>query len=229
MGPNPVSTVPCEGEATEDPILAAYPWNTNGDLIADVARLYFQPDDAVLDVTYGRGVWWKKFTPAIFTWHSRELNPESDFDFCNLPYEDNSYDVVAYDPPYTSIGGRKGSKMSELHERFGLIDAPTSPKGLQVLMDEGLDEVVRVSRRLVLYKCQDYISSGKFWPGTHYALTHALDIGCTILDRFERTQPNPRPQPSGRTRKGKNGERIPTVQQHARRNISTLFVLEVPK
>ena len=70
---------------------------------------------------------------------------------------------------------------------------------------------------LILVKVQDYISSGKFFPGTHYTLTQALNLGCEIVDRFERTQPHPRPQPPGRR------------QVHARRNLSTLFVLRVPK
>ena len=69
---------------------------------------------------------------------------------------------------------------------------------------------------IVLVKCQDYISSGKFWAGTHHTLTCALDVGFELIDRLEHYGA-PRPQPPGRR------------QVHARRNLATLFVLRRPR
>lgn len=208
-------------------VLAAHAWPTNGHLIADVARLgHITSTDRILDVTWGRGVWWKQWKPDVLIANNFD---DGGYDFRKIPYPDNAFDVVAFDPPYVSIGGRKGSKMGELHDRFGLIDTPTTPLGLQVVIFEGLDECVRVAERIVLVKCQSYVSSGHLWLGTHHTLTHALSLGCELIDELVRTQPNSRPQPEGRTRAGADGERIPTTQQHARRNCSTLFVLRVPR
>lgn len=114
------------------------------------------------------------------------------------------------------VGGRKTTTLPDFHNRYGLTDAPTSPRKLQTLINDGLTELYRVCAPsgTVFFKCQDYISSGKFWPGTHHSLTHALSLGFTLLDRFEHYSLTPRPQPPGRR------------QRHARRNLSTLFVLE---
>lgn len=47
--------------------------------------------------------------------------------------------------------------------------------------------------------------------GTHYTLTHALELGLVLVDRFEHIG-RPRPQSQKR-------------QVHARRNLSTQLVL----
>jgi tRNA G10 N-methylase Trm11 len=204
------------------PILAAYQWRSNAELIADVARLgYIKETDRVLDPTYGRGVWWKTFRPSRL--HAHDLVRDG-VDFRSLPYRDDLFDVVAFDPPYVAVGGKKTSTLggpsasgegSEFHDRYGLFDAPTSPAALQELINEGLTEMHRVTkaRGYVLVKCQDYISSGRLWLGTHHTLTHGLSLGLSLVDRFEKLSAV-RPQPPGRR------------QVHARRNLSTLFVFQ---
>ncbi|HXR67611.1 MAG TPA: class I SAM-dependent methyltransferase [Dermatophilaceae bacterium] len=202
------------------PVLAAHSWPSNADLIADVARLgYLKPTDRILDPTYGRGVWWKRWMPAELVTNMRA---EGGWDFREIPFPDGHFDAVGYDPPYVCIGGRKTTGMPEFHNRFGLDETPTSPRGLQELINAGLAECHRVVRPsgIVLVKCQDYITSGQLWPGTHHTLVAALDLGFVLVDRLERIQRNPRPQPGNRWKGG-----VPSTQQHARRNLSTLFVL----
>lgn len=199
-------------------VLAAHYWTSNAYMVEDCVRLgYLREDWHTLDPTYGRGIWWKRFRPSSLV--TNDLVPgraDHAFDFRHLPAEwANSFDAVAYDAPYVAIGGRKGSAMAELHDRFGLIGAPRTPALLQHMLSEGLTEMQRVAkpRAFILVKCQDYISSGKLFAGSHYTLTHGLDIGLEYFDRLERIQPNPRPQPTSNRR-----------QVHARRNLSTLLV-----
>ena len=194
------------------PVLAAHAWPSNAELIADVARLYLADVRMMIDPTFGRGVWWKQWRPPVLVSHDLSLDG---VDFRDLPHPDSLFDAAAYDPPYVSVGGRGTTGMADMYARFGLLDAPTSPAGLQELMDAGLVEVARVvkPRGLILMKCQDYISSGKLWPGTLRSLEAAERAGLTLVDRFEHVSPSPRPQPSGRR------------QVHARRNLSTLLVL----
>lgn len=195
------------------PVLAAHTWPTNADLIADVARIgYLKEDDHVLDPTYGRGLWWSKWRPAELVTHDLQLDG---VDFRHLPHEDGSFDAVAYDPPYVCVGGRKTTGLADMHNRYGLTDAPTSPAELQALINAGLYEAHRVvrPRGVVLLKCQDYVSSGRLWLGTHYTIVEALNLGFDVWDRFEHVS-GVRPQPPGRR------------QVHARRNLSTLFVLK---
>ena len=191
-------------------VLAAYAHPTNGELIAEVARLHLEWDSKILDPTYGRGRWWTNWKPRELVAHDIRIDG---VDFTALPEDDATFDAVAYDPPYVCVGGRKTTGIADLHDRYGLTDAPTSPAALQQLIDAGLGEAWRVTRPggAILVKCQDYISSGRYWPGTHHTLAHALHIGLTIVDRFEHLS-GVRPQPPGRR------------QVHARRNLSTLFV-----
>lgn len=197
-------------------MLAASSWPTNAHMIEDCARLgYLKYEDRVLDPTYGRGVWWQRWRPTVLVTHDIR---QDGVDFRDLPYEDDEFDAAVFDPPYVSVGGRKTTGLPDMHDRFGLGDAPGSPAGVQALINGGLVEVARVvkPRGLVLVKCQDYISSGKFWPGTHKTTAYALGLGLEIVDRLEHVA-GVRPQPPGRR------------QVHARRNLSTLLVFRVPK
>lgn len=196
-------------------ILAAHAWTSNAELIADALRLHAPEGDyRILDVTFGRGNWWHHPTPTNVVGHDLRLDG---VDFRSLPYDDCSWDVIAYDPPYVSVGGRKTTTLQggDYHDRYGLTDAPRSPAELQDVIDAGLREVARVVRRrgLVLCKCQDYVSSGRLWLGTYLTTRAALEAGLTVVDRMEHLSRSARPQPPGRR------------QVHARRNLSTLLVL----
>jgi tRNA G10 N-methylase Trm11 len=193
-------------------ILAATAWHTNADMVLDLRTLgYLNPEDRILDPTYGKGIWWKKWKPAKLV--------VSAHDFTKLPYASNVFDVATFDPPYVSKGGRKTSGIIEvMDDRYGQVDCPATPQLLQDLINDGLREMNRVVRHrgLVLVKCKDYISSGKLFPGTHHTLCTALELGMRYKDRFEHLS-GVGPQPPGRR------------QIHARRNFSTLLVLEVRK
>lgn len=194
-------------------VLAASYWKSNAELIEACVRLdYLRVNDRVLDPTFGKGTWWNAYMPAYL-----DAPCDGAWDFRNMTrYREGEFDVVAYDPPYVSVGGRKTTGLPEMHERYGLTDAPTSPEKLQELIDDGLHECARVTRRHVLVKCQDYISSGKFWPGTFNTYNCALECGLILEDRFVHLT-HPRPQPP-RDR-----------QVHARNNLSTLFVFRKAK
>ncbi len=196
------------------PILAATAWPTNAELIADVHRLgYLRDTDRVLDPTYGLGCWWKVWRPADLVTHH---GTEDGSDFRDLPYDAGSFDAIAYDPPYVCVGGRTTTGLADMHDRYGQTDAPATPAKLQSLIDDGLAEMARLvrPRGIVLVKCQDYISSGRFWAGTIRTAQAAEAIGLRLEDRLEHVAPTPRPQPPGRR------------QVHARRNLSTLFVFK---
>lgn len=197
------------------PVLAATAWPSNAELIFDCARLgYLRKEWHTLDPTYGRGVWWKRWRPKSLVTHDLR---QDGVDFRQLPESDNTFDAIAFDPPYVSAGGRKTTTIPDFYHRFGLTEAPTSPADLQQLMNAGLAELQRVLRPggMLLVKCQDYVSSGKLWLGTHHTLTACLSLDFKVVDRLEHVG-HARPQPKGRR------------QVHARRNLSTLLVLKNP-
>lgn len=204
------------GHTNDRPILAAGSWKTNGEMIADAAELYFPPEPCtVLDPTYGRGKWWTVYRPPLLYPHDIARDG---VDFRDLPYVDDNFDAVAFDPPYVSVGGRKTTTLLDHHDRYGLTNAPRSPRGVQRLIEDGFQEATRVTRPggVILVKCQDYISSGKLWPGTYHTTDFGFRLGLELLDRWEFLGNGHRPQPKGRR------------QVHARRNYSTLLIWRKP-
>lgn len=198
---------------TEEKIIyAATFWKNNAELISDMARLgYLKKEALTLDPTYGRGKWWTKWKPDTLIYHDKALDG---VDFTSLPYLEDYFDQICFDPPYVSIGGRNKSSesMAEMYQNFGLVDAPKTPQGVQKLINDGLAECYRVlkPKGTLLVKCQDYVSSGKFQPGTYWTTHYALSLGFKMRDRIEHLS-HGRPQPH-------------KTQKTARRNMSTLLV-----
>jgi hypothetical protein len=221
------------------------PWRSNAELIARgvVPLGFLRPEDRVLDPTYGKGVWWRDWQPNELVCH--DIDGDG-VDFRQLPHGDKSFDAVAYDPPYVSVGGRGTSTLEEFNGRYGLKDAPGSPKALAEMIEGGLQESWRVLRPggILLAKTANYVSSGKLFPGSYLALEAALDFGFRLEDWFVFLG-SVRPQPP-RTRKcGRCGGfaldenwvkcvecggvgRTASTQQHARQNVSYLHVLRRP-
>lgn len=238
------------GPYNHPPVLAATPWPSNADLIADVHRLgYLRDTDHVLDPTFENGVWWQRWRPAQLTTHHRAKDGS---DFRALPYPDATFDAIAFDPPYVCPGGRSTSTIPEMHERYGMaeggFDDPDfrTPAELQAIIDAGLTEMVRLVRPartkrqggIILVKCQNYVWSGELFPGAEFTLRHAWSLGLVLVDRFELlTKPGPQPtvdrsclhKPRHRRNECPELVEVPRPQQHARRNLSTLFVLRRPK
>jgi hypothetical protein len=200
-------------------VLAATPWPTNAELVLDLVALgYLSSSDRVLDTTYGRGIWWQRWRPDGLVTNDRYRDgADHRFDFRQLGFDDSTFDVVVFDPPYVAKGGRSTSGILDFDDRYGLTAAPRTSEEVQELVDAGLAECARVVRRqgLVLVKCMDYVSSGGLHDGTGRTTSAGIDAGLRLVDRLHHLG-TPGPQPQGRR------------QRHARRNHSTLLVFRKP-
>lgn len=154
---------------------------TNADLMAAVAPYYLT--GSVLDVTYGEGKWWDRFTPDPFTFH--DLYKVDGVDFRALPEADASVDTVCFDPPYIPQGGveKLTRKNATFLGRFGLTKS-MSDSELWSMVGGGLTEAARVvkPKGFVLVKCMDFVNGGGLTLGHRQVLDMADTIGLRCHD-----------------------------------------------
>jgi hypothetical protein len=143
-------------------IPASVQTGTNADLIAKVAPLYLT--GSVLDVTYGEGKWWDRFTPDPFTFH--DLVKVDGVDFRALPEDDRSATTVVFDPPYIISGGESAT-MPEFQNAYGVgghnLQMTNSEGGnasLHDLIRGGVAECCRVADTWLLVKCMEFAQGG---------------------------------------------------------------------
>jgi hypothetical protein len=191
-----------------DDIAATGTWPTNAHLIADVARLgYLQADALTLDATHGEGTWWRLWRPGTLVTMDLVKSAGVRGDFTRPPFRADTFDAVAYDPPY-KLNGRP---TAEVDDRYGvgIYERWQDRMTLIVAGVEALADVLRPGG-IMLVKCQDQVVSGAVRWQTDVVTNAAAAVGLDKIDRLDRL--GSRPQPAGRR------------QVHARRNTSTLLV-----
>lgn len=217
---------PPASERTHNMIESVITDRRNGPLIAKAAALYIQPDDRVLDPTWGRGLFWTEYThPGEFIAH--DLHTLDGVSYHHLPEADGSIDVVVFDPPYISTGNRETSTLDknatgsvDFYDRYGLGDL----NGWQRVFEDvrlGICECARVLKRKgrLLVKCADYVESGQMRWGRRNVVDSAELCGLRMVDEFVHHS-GTGPQPTH------NVDGTPRRQVHARRAHSYLLVFQ---
>lgn len=186
----------------------------NYDLIANCHQLGYITEP-VLDMTYGLGVFWRRYRPEQLTTVDSDPRRKADHvcDFRALPFDDGAFGTVVFDPPYKLNGTSRPRGPAVADDRYGVAGdyLPTAER--HGLIRDGIIEGARVLRRrgYLLVKCQDQVSSGRVHWQTRMFSDHAERHGCRLVDMLHVL--GYRQQPPGR------------VQEHARRDYSTLLVL----
>lgn len=177
-------------------IWACQTWATNGELIRDATKGRVDlHHDQCIDPTYEGGLWWTEVRPTHLTTHHRDVDGS---DFRNLPYQDNHFDHAFYDPPYVAKGGRKTSTIQDFDDRYGLDDAPRTPAELRELINDGLTEMARITRRFIFAKSMNYVSNDTLQIGVFDMVAHGLSIGLAVEDWYT-MQGHPGAQPKKST------------------------------
>ncbi len=173
----------------KNPVLTAGVFTSNSEQFPQILGLYVPPPARVLDMTYGRGVFWKnvphekvvdRYTNDYFhprkkdyiLWANdidRERGDHS-FDFTNLPAMwMESFDAVILDPPYLLLGGHETLKESidkgyKNREREKDSRSRSGQIGaVERLYGGGIIEAWRVLNRsgILIIKCMDQVRGGQ--------------------------------------------------------------------
>jgi hypothetical protein len=115
-----------EEDEEEELILSTYV-ERNNVVFPKILNLHVKHGATIADVTWGKGVFWKDVDMGEYEVYASDLDPEKSpsgysVDCRNLPYEDNSLDVVVLDPPYAEGFFRRNKDMlaggDGSHEQF---------------------------------------------------------------------------------------------------------------
>lgn len=212
-----------QGQTTSDLICSAYVRN-NEEIFPKILALYV-PDGAVIaDVTYGKGVFWKKVEKERYTLHFSDI--QTGIDCRDLPYADASFDCVVLDPPYMegfyrrnaghlAGAGSHGSFRSAYSD--GNIQREEGPKYHAAVFDmyrKAGKEARRVLKKngILIVKCQDEVSANRQHLTHVEIINEYLENGMSVEDLFVMVRNN------------KPGVSRIKKQVHARKNHSYFLI-----
>ena len=218
------------GVATTNLVVSAHV-GTNADVFPEVLALHVGLGARIADVTYGKGVFWRRVDTDSYELLASDI--AAGVDCRDLPYPSASLDAVVFDPPYmegffrnngtTKAGTGTHTKFREHYangnEAPGRAGKKWHAAVLELYVDGGR-EAWRVLRNkgVFIVKCQDEVSANK-QNLTHVEVINAYaELGFYCKDLLVVMRPN-RP---GMSRVVK--------QAHARKNHSYFLVfLKVTK
>ena len=155
----------------------------NSDLFKTVSDFYMSAGSTIADVTFGKGVFWKKIDTSKFQFLPSDL--QTGIDFGALPYKNNSIDALVLDPPYMHGGATVKESINKCYKNLN-----TSHSSVVRLYARGILEATRVLKKKghIFVKTQDEIESGK-QNFSHCELIDILKMfGFVIVDLFVLTQ-----------------------------------------
>lgn len=187
----------------------------NSDLIKVVSSMYLKEGDRIADVTYGKGVFWRKIDLSKYkTYFSDIITGPEYYDFRELPYEDRYFDCVVLDPPYTH---NPGKLIVDANYKNRETTKGMYHKDIINLYMDGMLESYRILKvgGYLWVKCKDEVETSlQRW--SHMEIyNHALSIGFYATDLFVLFQKSPP------ILQHKN-------QKHARKNHSFLWIFKKP-
>jgi hypothetical protein len=160
--------------------------NTNNEAIRNIMKLH-NIETFDLDCTYSIGYFWRNLPQPK---HKSDLLPKTeDIIKCssdNTPFKDSSMNSIMFDPPFI-IAGQKYKKNNDgssiIAKRF---EGFKNFKELKDLYFNTLKETYRILKDdgILVFKCQDTVSSGKNHFTHCMIMNMALHVGFYPKDLF---------------------------------------------
>ncbi|HVW70535.1 MAG TPA: DNA methyltransferase [Steroidobacteraceae bacterium] len=227
------------GVATNDLVHSAYT-EANSAVFPHILSIYVPKKSVVADVTYGKGVFWKKVNLKDYTVHFSDLKRDGlprhvrgGVDARRLDHTSASLDALVFDPPYMHTPGGTAHNGHQNFEEYYSNNAEQDhevaeeiwketngkpPKYHEAVLDlyfRAGKEALRVLKPGGIYivKCQDEVCTNR-QRLTHIEITNELErLGFTVEDLFVVVR---------KTRPGVS--RLINRQYHARKNHSYFMV-----
>lgn len=169
----------------------------NADIFPDILRLHVPIGATIADVTYGKGVFWRKVQKGLYKLIASDIATGVD---CRcLPYDDSSIDAVVCDPPYMegfyrNVG--KGEKAGcGTHKTFrnyysnGSEEQGAGARWHDAVLSMYFDSIKEANRVLVnkgvlIVKCQDQVSANTQRLTHVDIINYAAQMGFYCKDLF---------------------------------------------
>jgi hypothetical protein len=207
------------GISTNELVFSAYP-GTNDAVFPYVLSLYVAKGSRIADVTYGKGVFWRRVPPDAYELIKSDL--KHGVDCRKLPYGTSELDCIVFDPPYMHTPGGTAHINHQNFETYYRNNVASSEKKYhEAVLDLyflAAKEAFRVIRDGGIYivKCQDEVCANR-QRLTHVEIINELSTyGFVIEDLFVVL------------RNGKPGVSKILTQGHARKNHSYFLVFLKP-
>lgn len=159
------------------------------EIIKNILKLYVLTGKIDLDPTYSRGNFYKNtgISKPLLRFDIEPIIDEVSYGDCrNLPLESGSVDCIMFDPPFLATTGKSLKSVADnniLNKRFGVY--PTEKELFQFYSDS-LKEMYRLLKDdgILIFKCQDKVSSGKQYLSHVYVVNKAVETGFYPIDLF---------------------------------------------
>lgn len=141
------------------------------------------------DPTYSKGNFYKngKIKEPKYKF---DINPQTEdtikADARSLPLDDNSVNCIMFDPPFLATTGKSitaNDNNNFINKRFGVFP---NEKELHQFYIDSMKEFYRILKDdgILIFKCQDKISSSKQYLSHVFIINEAIKIGYYPKDMF---------------------------------------------
>lgn len=159
------------------------------EIIKNIIKLHVPQGYIDCDPTYSKGNFYKdtdivkpKYKYDILP----QLNEVQKADARDLPLDDSSLNCIMFDPPFLATTGKSLSKNDDnniINKRFGVYP---NEKSLHNFYVDAMKEFYRIlkPKGILIFKCQDKISSSKQYMSHCFVYANAIKIGFYPKDLF---------------------------------------------
>ena len=164
------------------------------EVLETMLRFYAWPGARVLDVTANRRRMWDGVShdgDVVFADIDPAVRPDIVCDFRSITVEDESFDVIVFDPPHLPAAAATQSACPQYVSDYGLRAAPRADN-IAEYFDPFLSEAARVLRSdgLVFAKLKDFVHNHRYqWMLAAFAAAVQRSDGLTACDLIVKRDP----------------------------------------